>query len=282
MKRFLCFAIAMSLLVSLTGCGIFTLTKATVKGTAKGAYDVVGEDIKDAIEDAKDGIEDAKDEMKDAKDNLKDVQKELMDAQSELEDEIRDSLGDSLDDILGSTEEIFGEGMDDMFEMDWSANSMQSIRQVILDSGSYVGVAYLGTIDGPIGTGLKDAMCDIENGEQYIEDLPFIFDIPFERYADADGRDFFVVLPLDTKASVAVNRCDPDSLECNEILYKSDEGDPIIVSCDASGENEVAQINIVDNNGNVCSFCLEFEKRTSSGKKKLAQNDNVYDFSIRE
>lgn len=142
------------------------------------------------------------------------------------------------------------------------------------------GVAFLGYVEGPMGDGYLGAL----SSWGYLEDYPFTGEIPYENYVETDGDEMYCVVPADPNASVAVNEWivtgdTVDSGEAGEVLYRSESGEPIMVTCNDTFNCSNAQVVITDENGNTTSFLLFLSPKTDMLFLGEAAGD-IYDFSI--
>jgi len=133
-------------------------------------------------------------------------------------------------------------------------------KQMLLDTNSICGVLYCGFVPDSIDK-LAD---DMESVNQILDDAgyegiyDFVRNIPSERIIEVPGGyELYCIYPFDEFASVAVNKLtfqdeeegDGYSVVVDEVLYRSDKGDPILLRCNVSDIFGDTEINIVDSEG---------------------------------
>lgn len=126
-----------------------------------------------------------------------------------------------------------------------SEQSVFGKRQLMLDEDIAAGIAYLGkapAFDRMNVLGL------LFNNEM-ISAMPFAADIPSERYVDAGGTDVFCIIPFAEDATVAVNKLESDG-KTSDVYYRSEEGSPILIACEAQDGNAHVQLNVTDHRAN--------------------------------
>lgn len=124
----------------------------------------------------------------------------------------------------------------------WDDPSLVSLRQVMIDNPPVFAVAYFGVVtaeEDPFEVILAAA-------PQLCEDLPFVLNIPIENVIGTEGQ-LFCIVPGDENATVSVNRYEWDE----EVLYRSESGDPILVMCPNDGEIPDTTMIITDSDGTV-------------------------------
>ena len=72
-----------------------------------------------------------------------------------------------------------------------------------------------------------------------------------------DGADLFAIVPADPAATVAVNRTDGNN-NVTEVLYRSENGDPILLKAGSSTRMPDVQISITDSQGRTLSFSVYY------------------------
>ena len=114
-------------------------------------------------------------------------------------------------------------------------------RQVILDSGSFCGVAFLGYAD----PALSDADYDRDYYETYFREneltdsFDFLAEMPDENFVSTPGgQELYLVVPLDENSLVSVSYMthndELDDMEFDDVLYYSEIGAPILLRCNGS------------------------------------------------
>jgi len=165
-----------------------------------------------------------------------------------------DILSGKLDSVLNN-QNTPSSSPDDAAGKDISDPSYLSFIEQMQQNGMIAGVAFLGYIDGPMGDGYRGFLAE----EGYLEEYPFIAEIPTDRYIETDGNELYCIVPADPSASVAVNEWivtdgDPDNGQPGEVLYRSESGEPILLLCNDEAVWSNLQINLVDGKGNIASF----------------------------
>ena len=82
-------------------------------------------------------------------------------------------------------------------------DSYESLINTLYYTESVFGEAFIGYIEGPMGTGYEEFF--EERG--YLEKYPFIAEIPYERYVETNGNEMYCIVPRDKNSSVSVNVC---------------------------------------------------------------------------
>lgn len=137
----------------------------------------------------------------------------------------------------------------------YSEDNLAVHKQVLLDTDSMCGAIYLGYVDSSYGS-LAENRAYLEEllfMSGYTDDFEFLMDIPDDHIVEVDGgMELYCIYPFDERASVEVNKYVVDEntyqLVQDEILYRSDCGDPILVRCNATETYWDAEVYIVDSN----------------------------------
>ena len=131
--------------------------------------------------------------------------------------------------------------------------SLNALRQAMVETPKNFAVAYFGypkTIE-------SDAPADPfivmqENAPELCEDFPFLLEIPEERVVGQTG-DLFCIVPLDADATVTVNKGTWDDKNeqylYEDILYRSESGEPILLFCNDAGWEPDTQVSITGPSG---------------------------------
>ena len=126
--------------------------------------------------------------------------------------------------------------------------SLVMLRQAMMEIPPVFAVAYFGCTDGdPL-----EAMLSV--APQLCNDMPFLLSIPNDNWIGTAGH-LFCIVPADENATVSVNRhtwnAVTQAYEDEEVLYRSENGLPILVMC--SNENGMPDTDIIitDSNGEV-------------------------------
>lgn len=124
-------------------------------------------------------------------------------------------------------------------------DSFDSLRSYINENiPEYIGgMAFLGYVSEPF-----DNVWDALDPEGY---YPFIADIPESniiKHTAVDGE-VWCFVPADENASVAVNSIAWDAEASDyavlDVLYRSEQGEPIVIICNGAGESPDVEINMV-------------------------------------
>lgn len=170
-------------------------------------------------------------------------------------DAVSNALNSAVDEYYGSGNGNGNGGSSSNFQGDNDANGVRSevsealsaIRTVIKLSDAFCGVAYLGYTENPIAKEDFRAWLIGTNPRQ-LEDNPFIADIPEENIIGDCGQ-LFCLIPRDENASVAVNSIHWDSSQEryveDEVLYRSESGQPILIFSKPDPEYSYASTNNV-------------------------------------
>ncbi len=142
------------------------------------------------------------------------------------------------------------------------------------------GEAFIGYVEGPMGTGYEEFFEECG----YMEEYPFIAEIPYERYIETDGNEMYCIVPRDKNSSVAVNEWiySPTGGTYGEVLYRSESGEPIIITCNEDGSNPNVKIVIVDSEGNVFEFSPYFNSQLGWLEVYETPEARAHDFTVYE
>ncbi len=133
--------------------------------------------------------------------------------------------------------------------------TLTSLRQAMIGTPELFAVAYFGYHESqdmqiPVDPYkiLKERACWL------CEDLPFLLQIPEENIVGEWG-DLYCIVPLDEDATVAVNRgvWDDSTGQAlyDEVIYRSECGDPILLFCNSGGWEPDTQLSITGPSGEV-------------------------------
>lgn len=151
--------------------------------------------------------------------------------------------------------------------------SLTTFRDTLKSGEYFCGIAYLGsTVNGAT----LDALLD-EGG--YLDDYPFLKDIPESQTIHHDGDEIYCIVPRDHGAKVTVQDWITDDNgkgKAGETLYESDQGVPLILTCNVSDILPNLLVT-VSSNGETWSYnpCLSL----CDGKVDLPASPKIYDFS---
>lgn len=142
-------------------------------------------------------------------------------------------------------------------------------RAIDWQDGDVAAVAFLG---------YYDSFAAFEAAPSYIRLTKTFPQIVGATKVDAGlGREVFLVVPRDPAASLAVNRDGPGVSDADrEVLYRSEEGSPVLVFCNFYREN--CQVVCVDGSGRSVTFNPRMDK--VAGKVRLPREGGVRDISL--
>lgn len=103
-------------------------------------------------------------------------------------------------------------------------DTLTLLRQEIADSGSLLGVAYLGVMadaDSDITAWLADS--------GWIQTFPFLAELTAQQTVTRPGNEVYCIVPADEKAGLTVRAYDllDDASPAGDVLYESDGGAPV-------------------------------------------------------
>ncbi len=139
-----------------------------------------------------------------------------------------------------------------------ATGALAELRQELSTANQVCGVLYVGGF-----VTFED--CKKYCEEFYYDDYPFLAEIKDENFVEAsDGKEFFVIVPTDNKASVLINRWVSDdgmnTFYKGEKLYESvSGGEAVIVKCNFSDIFSDVRITVIDSN----NASVEFSPQTS-------------------
>ena len=136
--------------------------------------------------------------------------------------------------------------------------SLVSLRQAMVGTPEMYAISYFGFFEGELSSlseWMKEAAPDLA------ADLPFIEQIPLDHVIGQQGE-VYCIVPADEGATIAVNTLAQDihgNLVTDEVLYRSEYGDPIIVICGYGGFSPDREVNITDSTGESITLypCLD-------------------------
>ena len=133
--------------------------------------------------------------------------------------------------------------------------SLNSLRQAMVETPQLFAVAYFGFHETQDWSHPVDPFAVMQEASpQLCEDLPFLLTIEEDHILGVEGQ-LFCIVPADEKATVAVNRRpwnpQTESYEEPEVLYRSENGSPILVMCSNEDWIPDTEVVITDSNGTV-------------------------------
>jgi len=132
----------------------------------------------------------------------------------------------------------------------WEDPSLVIFRQAMLDTPQLFAAAFFGYVppDADPFTVMQEA------APQLCEDLPFLLTIDQEHILGVEGQ-LFCIVPADENATVAINRRPWNEVteiyQESEVLYRSENGSPILVMCPNDDWIPDTEVIITDSTGNV-------------------------------
>lgn len=130
-------------------------------------------------------------------------------------------------------------------------NTIDDLRLLAATNGDLCAAAFLG-----YGTDIASFLEETDPS-----DYPFLWEIPKENYvAQPDGgNEIYCIIPTDMSSSLAVNEWIMDESngfygEPGQVLYRSEEGEPILLCVNPSDVVPGTQVTIVDSSGEVLEW----------------------------
>ncbi|MBQ4643792.1 MAG: hypothetical protein IJB66_06185 [Oscillospiraceae bacterium] len=158
-------------------------------------------------------------------------------------------------------------------------DSYEELIGTMKQSGAAFGEAFIGYIEGPMGTGYKEFF--EERG--YLEKYPFIADIPYERYVETSGKEMYCIVPKDKNSSVSVTEWKFSPTRggsYGKVLYKSDSGEPILITCNEKENIPNVKVVIVDSDGKVFEFSPVYNSQLGWLEVYQTPEAYAYDFTV--
>lgn len=159
-------------------------------------------------------------------------------------------------------------------------DSYESLINTLYYTESAFGEAFIGYIEGPMGTGYEEFF--EERG--YLEKYPFIAEIPYERYIETNGNQMYCIVPKDKDSSVSVNEWiySPTGGTYGKVLYRSESGEPILITCNEDENIPNVKVTIVDSEGNVFEFSPYFNSQLGWLEVYETPEAHSLDFTVYE
>lgn len=124
--------------------------------------------------------------------------------------------------------------------------SLNSLRQAMIGTPQVFAVAYFGRTES--AEPADPFVFMNEQAPQLCQDLPFLLAIPEENIIGEGWGELYCIVPLDTGDSMAVNGVitdDNGEAVYENVLYRSETGDPILLFCNNTDLQPDTQVNIV-------------------------------------
>ena len=132
--------------------------------------------------------------------------------------------------------------------------SLTQLRQSMTDK-EMMAVIYFGFVDY---LNEKDTSAIItERAPSVCSEYSFVEDIPEERIIGGTMGDLFCIIPSDEGATVAIDRITIDEngdFAYDEVIYRSESGEPVLLYCNHGGFESDTRVNITDSQGNVFTW----------------------------
>lgn len=165
---------------------------------------------------------------------------------------------------------------------DTKAASYKTLVEEMELAESPFAVAYIGNIEGPMGTGYTEFF--EERG--YMTHYDFLDKIPYDRYIETYGSEMYCVVPRYLNSSVKVYEWlyhpKTGMYSYGAAIYESKTGEPFFITC--NGEINLANTRVVitESNGTKHEFCptLDFKKEWLDVYE--TPEYRAYDFTIYE
>ena len=161
--------------------------------------------------------------------------------------------------------------------------SLTSLRHAMAETPQLFAVAYFGYHYSEIpGVPVDPFAVMRENGYWLYQDMPFLQEIPEDRII-GEGGDLFCIVPLDTDATVAVNKgyWDDENQQhiYDDMLYSSAAGEPILLFCNNAGWEPDTQVYISGPSGEVFWYPQADDNRCAIPLRNDNRENLFYDFS---
>ena len=148
-------------------------------------------------------------------------------------------------------------------------------RQILLDTGSMLGVVFLG---GSASHDLAQILSELKDSEQ-ANNFDFLWELPEDRFVtDGSGYELYLILPYDSEGAMEVWTWNVDGED--EPLFSANDGAPILLQCNA-GDLPSVQVEVFDSAWNRLHLlpCLSGE---DGSVVTSAEVGTLYDFTIYE
>lgn len=147
--------------------------------------------------------------------------------------------------------------------------SLAELRAEIADKSAFLGIAYLGYSDGAFDD-IRKQLSEMTLCEAY----PFLNDITADALYKTESNELYLAVPADKNATVeiysAVLNESTYELERGELLGKSENGKPFLLSCNVS---EIMPNVIISTEG------IDYSPSLSGENGKVVTIEGVYDFT---
>ncbi|MBR5513207.1 MAG: leucine-rich repeat domain-containing protein [Ruminococcus sp.] len=122
-----------------------------------------------------------------------------------------------------------------------------------------------------------------ENSPVFYENYSFVEDIPSGQIAGTPMGELYCIVPFDENSTVAINRAVYDengSGSYENVIYRSESGEPVLLFCNNSGVDGDTMVTITDSDGNKAVWFPSLDEKLMMNCPYNANYDTfVYDFS---
>ena len=141
-------------------------------------------------------------------------------------------------------------------------SSLAIFRQAMVETPQLFAVAHFGYVVPESDDGV-DAIAFIRKAApQLCADLPFLLALD-QDHIIGEGGQVFCIVPADEKATVAVGLStwndDSETYEYTDVIYRSENGQPILLMCNSYYFGPDTQITVTDSTGNVAVWYPQME-----------------------
>ncbi len=158
-------------------------------------------------------------------------------------------------------EEISADAAASAVSSAWSTEGSASLTKLLNRIGGppdiLFGVAYLGYVGGLFDGGFTEAFPQWlrENNPELLAAYPFIAEIDASHILGGAGH-LYCIVPTDPNATLAVNRVNRDSGTVQDVLYREESGEPVLLFANLDGNacHVDTQIFVTTNDGTTCAW----------------------------
>lgn len=163
---------------------------------------------------------------------------------------------------------------------DMKDSSYKALIKDIEETKSAFGEAFIGRIEGPMGTGYKDFFED----QGYMDTYPFLAKISYDRYIETSGNEMYCIVPKNRDCNVKVTEYQYSQKtgfgKEGKVLYESDYGDPIIITCNKNPSAPNTKVTLSYKNGKTYSFSPVLDQYNEWLSVYETPEASAYDFSV--
>lgn len=248
MKKFLVFLLAISMVLSLSACGMDEELKSQLVDYLKESIDEslnTSEEPEDAAEaeTPADTSEEVPEEAAETEDQQGEAESEEPSSEENQEETSNKDIshGSSLRDKVtsdGATEEPSAEEPALCESQEFSTEggiSIDTLREELDQTPAMFGMAYIGYYEGT--EDIDFSQWYVQNANTMIASYQFIYEIDEAHTVGTSGHLYCVVAPYDSSIEIK-------TIGDNEVLYRSENGDPVLVFCNRRGNSSVADTTV--------------------------------------